>query len=87
MPRLPQTERDRQCSAVKRAIDAYKAERYRAKARPEEVAKALGVPYPRLQRLLRESPEKLELRELQSIANALNITVPTLLGYRDTRYE
>jgi transcriptional regulator with XRE-family HTH domain len=80
MPRAAMTETEKRCASVVRHIDAYKAERYRKGDDKDTVAKKLGLSYGRLKSILRTSPESVTLSELSAIANAMNISISTLIG-------
>lgn len=83
MPRLSKTQAERQCDAIVRAVDGYFAECRRAGRDRYEAAASLGIPYTTLRRRTM-SPESFTLGELQSIANTLNLSLPSLLGERST---
>ena len=80
MPRISKSEEDRRYASVIRHLDAYKAERYRKGDDKDTVAKKLGLSYGRLKSILRTSPESVTLSELSAIANAMNISISTLIG-------
>ena len=79
MPRLPQSRADHHQTAVLIAIDEYAAERKRAGQTMEMTARTFGLEYQTFNRR-RHRPETFTLAELQRIANALNISLMTLLG-------
>lgn len=79
MPRLPQTQADKQYKTVRYHIAAYIDDRTRAGWDSRQIASALGFNYATLLSR-RNNPQSFTLEELQRIANVLNITVPTLIG-------
>lgn len=85
MPRISQTEEQKRYASVIRHIDAYKSERYRRGDNKTAVAVALGLSQSRMYRILSGAADTLTLKEIMTIANTLNISVPTLLGCREER--
>lgn len=82
MPRLPKSESERQYEAVRRHIREYLYDGCKSGGH-EAAALRLGMKYARLNRLSRCETDKFTLGELQTIANTLNITIPTLLGIKE----
>lgn len=79
MPRLPKSREDRQRQAIIDAIDLYMIGKTRSGVDARTAAATLGINYSTLLNR-RKNPGGFTLREIQSIANVLNISVPTLLG-------
>lgn len=82
MPRLPQSLADRQCTAILARLDAYIGAQRRAGRDSKQIAKQLGFSYGTLKNR-RERPLDFTLRELQGIANVMNIKIETLLGQKE----
>lgn len=79
MPRLPKSKEDKQRQAIIDAIDLYMIGKTRSGIDARTAAATLGIKYSTLLNR-RKNPGGFTLREIQSIANVLNISVPTLLG-------
>ena len=79
MPRLTRTTAEKQLEALKDAVDIYMMKRTRDGVDCATAAAALGFRYSTL-RDRRKRPETFTIGEIQLIANALNVTIPTLLG-------
>lgn len=82
MPRLPQSRADKQYSSIQAHLDAYIGAQKRAGNDLRKAAQALGLTYTTLFRR-RARPQDFTLKELQGIANTLNIRVTTLLGEKE----
>lgn len=79
MPRLPKSKEDKQRQAIVNAVDLYMIGKTRSGVDARTAAAAFGFSYSTLLNR-RKNPGNFTLREIQSIANVLNVSVPTLLG-------
>lgn len=82
MPRLAKSKEDKQRQSLVDAIDLYMIGKIRSGADSRTAARSLGIPYSTLNKR-RQNPGNFTLREIQFIANVLNVSVPSLLGEKD----
>lgn len=83
MPRLSQTQADKQFEAIKRRIGAYVFHNQINKIPVSESASRLGMSYDTFMRRCKK-PGSFTLAELQFIANVLNISLASLLDTEAT---
>ena len=79
MPRLSKTKEEKQYEALTDRIRLYMLKRGDEGDTCHEAAARLGLSYKTLYSR-RKSPGDFTLRELQGIANTLNVSIGTLLG-------
>ena len=79
MPRLTRLKTENQYSKLVENIRLYQLKRSDAGDNCFESAQRLGIPYRTLANRLKK-PGTFTLRELQSVANTLNVSIASLLG-------
>lgn len=79
MPRLARLKTENQYSKLVENIRLYQLKRSDAGDSCFESAQRLGIPYRTLMNKMKK-PGTFTLRELQSIANTLNVSISSLLG-------
>ncbi|MGM9683233.1 MAG: hypothetical protein ACI3XQ_06520 [Eubacteriales bacterium] len=79
MPRLVKSKAERQYSKLVGAVRIYMLERRDCGENCHDAALRLGMPYERLNGRLKK-PGDFTLRELQAIANVMNVSIPALIG-------
>ena len=79
MPRLAKSRAEKQYSKLVGAIRVYMYDRRDIGESCHEAALRLGMPYERLNARLKK-PGDFTLRELEGIANVMNVSIPALIG-------
>ncbi len=83
MPRLAKNERDRQMDAIARRIRHHYSDILKERGLDcRTAANSMGVPYDRLNNRMK-SPSAFTLGELYAIANAMNISLSTLVSGKE----
>lgn len=83
MPRLAKTEREKQLDAVAKRIQHYYDDtRRERKLDCYTAARAMGLSYDTMLRKI-SNPSRFTLGELQSVANAMNISLFTLISGKE----